>query len=99
MRNLQNETTQAFYFSLGFYILSFVLKFLQVSFADVVVSIALLLSLLWVVLVLREVMISTRISNVQRLALLIFIILGNILAGIVYFSFLRRYVLGTSIKQ
>mgnify|MGYP007112290312 CR=1 FL=1 len=99
MRDLQNQTTQAFYFSLGFYILALVLKLLQVSFAGILISIALLVSLIWVVLVLREVMISTRIGNLQRFALLIFVIFGNIFAGIVYFYFLRSFVLGRSIKR
>ena len=99
MRNLRNQTVQAFYFSLGFYILSVVLKILQFSFADILISIALLLSLIWVVLVLREIMISDRIGNLQRIALLIFIIFGNIFAGMVYFYFLRSSVLGTSIKK
>ncbi|NQD71077.1 hypothetical protein HP439_10135 [Sphingobacterium shayense] len=99
MRNLQDQTAQAFYFSLGFYILSVVLKVLQFSFADVLISIALLLSLIWVVLVLREIMISGRIGNLQRMVLLIFIIFGNILAGMVYFYFLRSSVLGRPNKK
>ncbi|MFD2969376.1 hypothetical protein [Sphingobacterium bambusae] len=92
MRNLAHQTKQAFYFSLGFYFLAIVMKLLHFSFADILVSIALLLSLLWTVLVLRELMLSRKLSNTERLLLIIFIIFGNIIAGIVYFFFIREKV-------
>lgn len=92
MRNLAHQTKQAFYFSLGFYLLAIVMKLLRFSFADILVSIALLLSLLWTVLVLRELMLSRKLSNTERLLLIIFIIFGNIIAGIVYFFFIREKV-------
>ncbi|TDS14918.1 hypothetical protein [Sphingobacterium paludis] len=92
MRNLIQQTRQAFYFSLGFYILAIALKLFQFTFADVLISIALLLSLVWTVLVLREVMLSQNLTNVERLLLIIFIIFGNIIAGIAYFFFIRERV-------
>lgn len=93
MRNLSHQTKQAFFFSLGFYILSVLLKVMHVVFADVFVSIALLLSLVWTVLVLREIMLSTKLTNVERLMLIIFIIFGNIIAGLIYFFFIRNRVI------
>ncbi|WP_437919377.1 hypothetical protein [Sphingobacterium sp. LRF_L2] len=93
MRNLAQQTKQAFYFSLGFYLLAIVSKLLQFYLADVLISVGLLLSLVWIVLVLREVMLSVKLSNGERLLLIIFIIFGNILAGVVYFFFIREKVL------
>jgi len=66
----------------------------KLGFAPILLSISALLSLIWVVLVLLEVMKSVRISNGERLMIVLFIILGNILAGIVYFYFLREKVTG-----
>ncbi|SMG47382.1 hypothetical protein [Sphingobacterium psychroaquaticum] len=94
MKDLVHQTRQAFYFSLGFYILAIVLKVLYFSLADVLISIALLLSLLWVVLVLREIMMSTQLSTTERMLLCIFIVFGNVLAGVAYFFFIRERVLG-----
>lgn len=96
MRNLKHQTKQAFYFSLGFYLLAIGLKVFQFSFADVLVSIALLLSLVWTVLVLREIMLSTKLSTGERMLLIIFIIFGNIIAGIAYFFFMREKVIDSS---
>jgi uncharacterized membrane protein (DUF373 family) len=48
-----------------------------------------------VLLVLREIMVSSKISSVERLLLAIFIILLNILAGLVYFYGLRKRVVET----
>lgn len=93
MKDLVHQTRQAFYFSLGFYILAIVLKVLYFSLADVLISIALLLSLLWVVLVLREIMMSTQLSTTERMLLCVFIVFGNVLAGVAYF-FIRERVLG-----
>ncbi len=98
MRNLAHQTKQAFYFSLGFYVLAMLMKVLHFSFADILVSIALLLSLVWTVLVLRELMLTTKLSNTERLLLIIFIIFGNIIAGIVYFFFIREKVVVTAGK-
>ncbi len=94
MRNLVQQTRQAFYFSLGFYMLAVVCKLMYFWFADVLVSIALFLSLIWILLVLRELMQSTRISNLQRMFWLLFIIFGNVLAGAVYFFYMREKVIG-----
>ncbi|QBQ39788.1 hypothetical protein E2P86_00910 [Sphingobacterium psychroaquaticum] len=94
MKDLVHQTRQAFYFSLGFYILAIVLKVLYFSLADVLISIALLLSLLWVVLVLREIMMSTQLSTTERMLLCVFIVFGNVLAGVAYFFFIRERVLG-----
>lgn len=99
MKHLVQQTRQAFYFSLGFYILAILLRLFQFGMASVLISVALLLSLVWVVLVLREIMLSRTLSNTERLLLLLFIIFGNIFAGIIYFFFLREKVLGTTIKN
>ncbi|MFD2596939.1 hypothetical protein [Sphingobacterium griseoflavum] len=96
MRNLAHQTKQAFYFSIGFYFLAVLMKLMHFSFADILISVALLLSLVWTVLVLREVMLSTKLSNTARLLLIIFIIFGNIIAGIVYFFFIRERVINTT---
>ncbi|PRD53816.1 hypothetical protein C5749_09855 [Sphingobacterium gobiense] len=99
MKNLIHQTQQAFYFSLGFYILAFILWMLNFSLAHILISIALLLSLLWTFLVLREIMLSVKLTNTERLLLIIFIIFGNIIAGAVYFFFLREKVIGKAIKK
>lgn len=99
MKNLTQQTKQAFYFSLGFYFLALVLWWLQFSFAFVLISIALLLSLIWVFLVLREIILSTKVTSIERLLLIIFIIFGNIIAGIAYFFFIRGKVIGVPIKK
>lgn len=93
------QTKQAFYFSLGFYLLALLLKVLSFPFADVLVSIALFLSLVWLFLVLREIILSGRLTTIERILLLVFVVFGNIVAGIVYFFFLRERVLGESIKK
>ncbi|VTP86152.1 Uncharacterised protein [Sphingobacterium daejeonense] len=94
MNKLFHQTKQAFLFSLAFYVLSLILFVLKVGFAPILLSISTLLSLIWVILVLLEIMRSTRISNGERLILVLFIIMGNILAGIVYFYFIRERVTG-----
>lgn len=99
MKNLVHQTKQAFYFSLGFYILALMLWWLQFSLAHVLISVALLLSLIWVFLVLREIMLSTKLTNIERLLLIIFIIFGNIVAGMAYFFFIREKVVGSPIKK
>lgn len=94
MKNLYHETKQAFYLSAVFYILSVVLFAFKVSIGPVLVSVSLLVSLIWVVLVLREIILSPRIDNGERLLLLLFVIFFNILAGMVYFFMLRDRVVG-----
>ncbi|MEJ5054280.1 hypothetical protein [Sphingobacterium sp. MYb382] len=94
MKNLVRETQQAFYFSLGFYGLALLWTLLKLPFAAVLLSIALLVSLIWVVLVLRELMLSTKLNDGKRMLFLIFIIFGNVFAGVVYFFFLREQVIG-----
>lgn len=67
---------------------------LSVPFAPVMFSVSLLLSLVWVILVIKEVLQSPYIDQAEKAMLTIFIILLNILAGMVYFYFLRDKVLG-----
>jgi len=98
MKNLYHQTQQAFFFSLAFYVAAIVLILAKVSFAPVLFSIALLISLIWVFLVLREIMLSTTIGNSERLILLLFIIFTNVIGGIVYFFLLRSRVVGKHIK-
>ncbi len=94
MKNLFHQTKQAFYFSLAFYLLGIAAQLLHFPFAPAVISIALLVSLIWVLLVLREILLSTALTAVERMLLILFIIGGNILAGIVYFAFIRKHVIG-----
>lgn len=94
MRNLERPTKQAFYFSLMFYIGSLVLLLLKVSIAPILFSFSLMVSMIWVFLVLQEIMRSPRITNMERLFLALFIILLNILSGIIYFFYLRNKVIG-----
>ncbi|NGM65617.1 hypothetical protein [Sphingobacterium sp. SGR-19] len=99
MKNLIQQTQQAFYFSLGFYILAFILWVLNVSLAYILISMALLLSLVWILLVLREIMLSVKLTNTERIFLIIFIIFGNIIAGMAYFFFMREKVIGKPVKK
>lgn len=99
MKNLAHQTQQAFYFSLGFYILAILFKILDFPLANVLISIALLLSLTWVFLALREVILSPFLSTTERILLIIFIIFGNVLAGVAYFFFMRDKVLGLSKRK
>lgn len=94
MHRFFHQTQQAFYFSLGFYLISGLFFLLKVGFAPVLLSVSLLLSLVWVVLVLLEIMRSPRISGSERLVLALFVIVANIIAGLVYFYFLRHRVTG-----
>lgn len=66
---------------------------LKVSFAPVIFSISLLISLIWVFLVLREIMLSRYIDPSERFMLILFIIFLNIIGGIVYFYFIRERVI------
>lgn len=60
---------------------------------------ALLLSLVWILLVLREIMLSVKLTNTERIFLIIFIIFGNIIAGMAYFFFMREKVIGKPVKK
>jgi len=99
MNNLFHQTKQAFYFSLVFYLLGIAARILYLPFAMVIISISLLISLIWVVLVLREIMLSKTLATGERILLLLFIIFGNILAGIVYFAFIRERVIGKKLNR
>ncbi|MVZ65826.1 hypothetical protein GQF61_08140 [Sphingobacterium sp. DK4209] len=93
MNKVIQQTKQAFLFSLAFYILSLILLLFKVGFAPILLSIAMLVSLIWVVLVLREIMLSTSINNTERMMIALFVIVLNIVGGIVYFSFLRNSII------
>lgn len=94
MKNLFHQTKQAFYFSLVFYVLAVVTIFFKAPFSVVLFSVALLISMIWVLLVLREIMLSVHINTSERILLAVFVILTNILGGIVYFAFIRERVIG-----
>ena|SRR5690606_40499237 len=94
MNKIFHQTKQAFFFSLAFYILSLLLFVFQAWFAPAILSTSILLSLVWTIMVLLEIMRSQLIDDKKRILLVIFIILLNILAGIVYFYFLRDQVIG-----
>lgn len=96
MKKLNHQTKQAFFFSLAFYLIAIVLMLFKVSFAPVLFSVSLLISLIWVFLVLREIMFSPSIGNGERLILSLFIIITNIIGGIVYFFLVRKRVIGHS---
>lgn len=94
MKNLEHQTKQAFLFSLAFYCISIISKFFYFEIFPILFSISLLLSLIWIVLVLREIFFSGRISNTERMLLALFIIFFNIVAGLFYFFKLREKVIG-----
>ncbi len=97
MKGLYYQTKQAFFFSLVFYIVSTVLMLFKVGFAPILFSVSLVLSMIWVFLVIREIMLSTTISNFERLSLVLFVIITNIVGGSVYFFLLRERVVGKKI--
>lgn len=99
MKNLFNQTKQAFYFSLAFYFLAVIAILFKMPFAMVSISVALLLSMIWVLLVLSEIMISTKINAIERILLAVFVILTNVLGGIIYFLFLRDRVIGDKYRK
>ncbi len=99
MKNLYHQTKQAFYFSLIFYVLAIGTVLLKVPFSVVLFSVSLLVSMIWVLLVLREIMLSVNISTLERALLALFVILTNILGGIVYFAFIRERVIGIENKK
>jgi len=94
MKTLFHQTKQAFYFSLAFYLLAIASQIFHLPFAPIVISVSLLISLIWILLVLREVLLSRALTAVECVLLILFIIGGNILAGIVYFAFIREHVIG-----
>lgn len=94
MKRIIHQTKQAFLFSLAFYFMSLALMVLGMSFGPILFSVSLLLSLIWVILVVKEVLQSPFVDQTEKTILTIFIILLNILAGIAYFYFLRDKVLG-----
>lgn len=98
MKNLYHQTKQAFLFSLAFYIVSTVMILFKVGFAPILFSVALLVSLIWVFLVLREIIFSGKISNGERMVLALFIIFTNIIGGIAYFYFIRNRVVHNNSK-
>lgn len=91
---MTHQTKQAYLFSLGFYLLALSLMVLHVTLAPIMFSIALLVSLIWVVLVIKEVLQSRFLTQTEQMMLTLFIIVLNIIAGVVYFNFLREKVLG-----
>lgn len=94
MKKIFHQTRQAFLFSLAFYLMSMALMIFDVPFAPVLFSISLLLSLIWVILVIKEILQSPFVDEREKIILTLFIIFLNILAGIAYFYFLRDKVLG-----
>ncbi|MFD2598485.1 hypothetical protein ACFSQ3_05920 [Sphingobacterium corticis] len=96
MQKIHHQTKQAFLFSLVFYILSIGLIIIRLPIAPMMFSISLLISMIWVVLVIREILRSPFINNTERMGLTVFIIFLNIIGGFVYFSMIRRKVLGIS---
>lgn len=93
MKNLYHQTKQAFLFSLVFYIGSIILLVMKVSIAPILFSMSLLVSMIWVILVVREVFMSNSISSFERILIAIFVVTLNIVGGIVYFSLLRNRVI------
>lgn len=93
MNKVFHQTKQAFLFSLVFYIGSIGLFLFKVSFAPILLSISLVISMIWVIMVLLEIMRSNRVTPSERMLLSVFIIACNILAGNVYFYFLRERVI------
>jgi len=94
MKDLFYQTKQAFYFDLGFFVMAIVLFALDIPFAPIIFSLALLLSLLWIGLVMREIIFSTIISSTEKLLITLLLVIGNIAGGIVYFWMLRKKVTG-----
>lgn len=94
MKNLEHQTKQAFLFSLAFYVIALVARILHFDIFPIIFSISMLISMIWVVLSLREIIFSGRISNGERALMALFIIFFNIIAGVFYFFVLRERVIG-----
>ncbi|MDR6734009.1 hypothetical protein [Sphingobacterium sp. 2149] len=85
MKNLEHQTKQAFLFSLAFYIVAMLARIFNLGIFPMLGSLSILLSLLWVILVLREIMLSRTISNTERMVMALTIVLLNIVGGAFYF--------------
>ncbi|MDM1296035.1 PLDc N-terminal domain-containing protein [Sphingobacterium sp. N143] len=94
MKNLEHQTKQAFLFSLAFYIVAILARFFNLGIFPILGSLSILLSLLWVILALREIMLSRTIANGERILMALAIVLFNIIGGIFYFFVWRQRVLG-----
>ncbi|WP_104384727.1 PLDc N-terminal domain-containing protein [Sphingobacterium sp. HMA12] len=98
MKNLEHQTKQAFLFSLAFYIVALFARLLSLGIFPILGSLSILLSLLWVILALREIMLSRTISNSERMLMALAIVLLNIIGGVFYFFVWRPRVLGLTKK-
>lgn len=99
MKNLEHQTKQAFLFSLAFYIVALFARLLSLGIFPILGSLSILLSLLWVILVLREIMLSRTIPNSDRMLMALAIVLLNIIGGAFYFfAGWRERVLGLTKK-
>ncbi len=85
MKNLEHQTKQAFLFSLAFYIVAMLARIFNLGVFPMLGSLSILLSLIWVILVLREIMLSRMISNTERMVMALTIVLLNIVGGAFYF--------------
>ena len=94
MKNMEHQTKQAFLFSLAFYIVALFSRLFNLGIFPILGSLSILLSLIWVVMALLEVMRSGTISNVERLWMALAIVLFNVVGGILYFFVWRPRVLG-----
>lgn len=93
MKNLYHQTSQAFYFSLIFYLGASLLLLLKVSIAPILFSLALLVSMIWVFLVIREIIFFSKLFTLERVLLILFIIVFNIIAGLAYFYLIRKNII------
>ncbi|WP_294185609.1 hypothetical protein [uncultured Sphingobacterium sp.] len=99
MKNLEHQTKQAFLFSLAFYIVAMLARIFNLGVFPMLGSLSILLSLIWVILVLREIMLSRTISNTERMVMALTIVLLNIVGGAFYFfGGWRERVLGVTKK-
>ncbi len=96
MKSLEHQTKQAFLFNFAFYAIAIILLWIHPLFSRVVISLSFMISMLWMVLVLREIVFSTRIEASQKIFYSLLIIIGNIVGGIIYFWRLRQNVLGSN---
>jgi len=85
MKNLEHQAKQAFLFSLAFYIVAMLARIFNLGVFPMLGSLSILLSLIWVILVLREIMLSRTISNTERMVMALTIVLLNIVGGAFYF--------------
>ncbi len=86
-------------FSLAFYIVALFARLFSLGIFPILGSLSILLSLLWVILVLREIMLSRTIPNSERMLMALAIVLLNIIGGAFYFfGGWRQRVLGLTKK-